>query len=74
VEAGKKAAAAVLGLQARVQKALSNTPQTAEQIAAGIGAAESTESVYLILEHLAANRSAKIATGEDPGKAAFTHA
>jgi glucose-6-phosphate isomerase len=71
---GLYASAAVLGLQARVQKALSNTPQTAEQIAAGIGAAESTESVYLILEHLAANRSAKIATGEDPGKAAFTHA
>jgi glucose-6-phosphate isomerase len=74
VEAGKKAAAAVLSLQAKTQAALSSTPQTAEQIAAGIGGAESTESVYLILEHLAANGGAKIATGGDPGKATFTHA
>jgi glucose-6-phosphate isomerase len=74
VEAGKKAAAAVLGLQGKIQKALSTTPQTAEQIAASSGVSESTESVYLILEHLAANGAAKIATGGDPGQAAFTQA
>ena len=61
VEAGKKAAAAVLSLQAKAHAALSNTPQTADQIAAAIGAAESAESVYLILEHLAANGRAKMA-------------
>ena len=71
VEAGKKAAAAVLALQARAREALSNTPQTAGQIAAGIGAAESAESVYLILEHLAANGRAKMALAADPGEVTF---
>ena len=61
VEAGKKAAAAVLGLQAKALAALSGAPQTADQIAAAIGAAQSAESVYLILEHLASNGRARIA-------------
>jgi len=73
VEAGKKAAAAVLSLQAKVQKALSNTPQTAEQIATSIGASASSESVYLILEHLGANGGTKIAKAGDPGNATFAH-
>ena len=71
VEAGKKAAAAVLSLQAKALAALSNTPQTADQIAAAIGAAESAESIYLILEHLAADRRAKMAPAADPGDATF---
>ena len=71
VEAGKKAAAAVLALQARAREALPNTPQTAGQIAAGIGAAESAESVCLILEHLAANGRAKMALAADPGEVTF---
>lgn len=54
VEAGKKAAAAVLDLQKRVVAALTGTPATVEQIAAASGSDE-PESVYLILEHLAAN-------------------
>jgi glucose-6-phosphate isomerase len=55
VEAGKKAAAGVLALQASVLAALDKTPRTAEQLAAAAGAPEATESVFLILEHLAAN-------------------
>jgi glucose-6-phosphate isomerase len=72
VEAGKKAAAGVLALQARVVGALSAAPQTAAQLAAALGAAESVETVYLLLEHLAANgRSSAAATG-DPGVRTFT--
>ena len=74
VEAGKKAAAAVLALQAKAHAALSNTPQTAAQIAAAIGAADSAESVYLILEHLSANGRAKLTPAADPGDATFTRA
>lgn len=71
VEAGKKAAASVLGLQARVLAALSTAPQTAEQIAAGIVAPESTEAVYLLLEHLTANGRSRVANSADPGQTTF---
>jgi glucose-6-phosphate isomerase len=64
VEAGKKAAAGVLALQAKVLAALTDAPQTAEQVAAAAGAPEAAESVFLILEHLAANGRARVA---DPG-------
>ncbi|HKB01502.1 MAG TPA: glucose-6-phosphate isomerase [Gemmataceae bacterium] len=60
VEAGKKAAAGVLALQGKVVAALSETPQTAEQLAATAGAPEAVELVYLILEHLAANGRARL--------------
>ena len=73
VEAGKKAAAAVLSLQAKAHAALSSTPQTADQVAAAIGAAQSAESVYLILEHLASNGRARIARAADPGETTFMH-
>jgi glucose-6-phosphate isomerase len=73
VEAGKKAAAAVLTLQAKARTALSGTPQTADQIAAAIDAAESAESIYLILEHLCSNGRARMAAGQaDPGVTTFT--
>jgi glucose-6-phosphate isomerase len=73
VEAGKKAAAAVLTLQAKARTALSSTPQTADQIAAAIDAAESAESIYLILEHLCSNGRARMAAGQaDPGVTTFT--
>jgi glucose-6-phosphate isomerase len=57
VEGGKKAAAAMLALQGKVIAALSPSPQTAGQIAAAaaVGATDQTETVYLLLEHLAAN-------------------
>jgi len=71
VEAGKQAAAAVLALQARVLAALSATPQSAEQIAAGLGAADQVETIYLLLEHLAANGRARWAGQKGPGQARF---
>ncbi|GEJ57476.1 glucose-6-phosphate isomerase [Anaeromyxobacter diazotrophicus] len=58
VEAGKKAAAAVLALQARVVGALGPTPRTSEELAAALGEPE-VETVHLLLEHLAANGRAR---------------
>jgi glucose-6-phosphate isomerase len=72
VEAGKKAAAAVLSLQAKALAALTAAPQTADQIAAAIGAAQSAESIHLILEHLASNGRAQIKRSADPGATTFT--
>jgi glucose-6-phosphate isomerase len=72
VEAGKKAAAGVLSLQTKAHAALSNAPQTADRIASAIDAAESAESVYLILEHLASNGRAQMTRVADPGKSTFT--
>jgi glucose-6-phosphate isomerase len=63
VEAGKKAAAAVLALQARVLAALRAQPQTAEELAEKVGAGERVETVFLLLEHLAANGRARKADG-----------
>jgi len=74
VEAGKKAAAAVLELQTKIVKALSTTPQTAEQIARDIGAADAVETVYWVLEHLAANKRAKIAQIAEVGTTTFCRA
>jgi glucose-6-phosphate isomerase len=54
VEAGKKAAAVVLALQARVVAALPKSAGTAEEIAAAIGEVD-VEAVFHLLEHLAAN-------------------
>jgi len=53
VEAGKKAAAGVLTLLARVKGALSAQPQTAGQIAGALS--EDPEAVWHALTHLAAN-------------------
>ncbi len=59
VEAGKKAAAGVLALQAKIVAALKahkGKQYTAEQIADEIGAKEEVETVFKILRHLSANR------------------
>ncbi len=72
VEAGKKAAAVVLELQAKVLSGLSSAPGTAEQIATAAGEPNSAEAVYLILEHLAANGRVKSAGGSDPAVATFS--
>jgi glucose-6-phosphate isomerase len=71
VEAGKKAAAAVLALQAKVLAALSGTPQTAAQVAAAAGDAGAAEGVFLLLEHLAANGRAKRVNDAGPAEATF---
>jgi len=72
VEAGKKAAAEVLDLELRVLEALGASPRTAEDLASAAGAADSTEKVYLLLEHLAANGRAKMARKKDPAETTFT--
>jgi glucose-6-phosphate isomerase len=71
VEAGKKAAAAVLDIQSKALAALSATPQTAEQIAAAAGESDDVETVFLVLEHLAANGRAAMTRSGRPGKATF---
>lgn len=57
VEAGKKAAALILDLQAKCIQTLraGNSPQTAEAVAASVGA--DPEETYHVLVHLAANRA-----------------
>ncbi|MDQ3625113.1 MAG: glucose-6-phosphate isomerase [Verrucomicrobiota bacterium] len=73
VEAGKKAAAAVLGLQLRVRQALAEggaQPRTAAQIATALG--EDPESIYHVLNHLAANASSvQLTSGPTPGEDRF---
>lgn len=71
VEAGKKAATAVLALQLKILATLSAVPQTAGQIAAAIGSEAEVETVYLILEHLAANGRAQVARLAEPGAMTF---
>lgn len=71
VEAGKKAAAAVLGLQGKVLGALSASPRTADQVAASLHDPGNVETVFLILEHLAANGRAGMIEHPDPGQTSF---
>jgi glucose-6-phosphate isomerase len=61
VEAGKKAATGVIALKLKISQALKASPGTAftaEALATQLGAAEQTELVFKILEHLAANGGA----------------
>ena len=56
VEAGKKAAQAVLAWQGKIMEHLkAGGSGTAEQIAAAMGAPEATETIFCILRRLAAN-------------------
>lgn len=74
VEAGKKAAATVLTLQGRVFAALEGEPRTAEELTRKLnpsGAAGDTETIYLILEHLAASGLARRVEGLSPESARF---
>ncbi len=58
VEAGKKAAANVIALKARVMRALreASEPLTAPQIAERAGAPDEAETVHHLLVHLSSNR------------------
>jgi len=71
VEAGKKAAAAVLDLQRQVLKAVQSVgqPMTLGELAESLGAGDRVESIYLTLRHLAANDRGIRLEG-DPGKPA----
>lgn len=76
VEAGKKAATAVLDLQGRLLAALGApgaTPRTAEAWAATLGPPADVETIYHLLDHLAANsgRGIKRSGGARPGEALF---
>jgi len=56
VEAGKKAATAVIALQSKIVTCLrSGNSGTAEEIAKAIGAEDEVETVYLTLRHLSSN-------------------
>ena len=78
VEAGKKAAGALLALQARVVAYLvekKGHALTAAQIASGMGAHHEDEAVFKICEHLAANPGRGVTkTGSGPTGAAFAAA
>ena len=65
VEAGKKAAAAVLDLQAKVVKFLQAEQRSLslEDLARNIGEPDRVESIYLILRHLQANQRGVILQG-----------
>jgi glucose-6-phosphate isomerase len=68
VEAGKKAAGAVIALQGKVLGYLAEKKGhalTSAQIASGIGAHDGFETVFKICEHLAANGRVKKAPGAD---------
>ena len=71
VEAGKKAAASILLLQGKVLSALSKSPKTAEQIASAIGVPDESETVCLLLEHLAANGRARSEKTDLPAAMAY---
>ena len=72
VEAGKKAATAVLELQKRIVTALHSAPKTAAEIASTLQA--DPEAVYHVLEHLAANGRANVERGSGPGSDRFSKA
>ncbi len=64
VEAGKKAAGGVIALKLRMADALRADPGeefTAEALAARLGQPDKTETVFKILEHLAANPGSGVA-------------
>ena len=71
VEAGKKAATAILDLQHRVTKALAASGATADELATKLKA--DPEDVYHVLVHLAANDSSIMRTpGDAPAQETFS--
>lgn len=69
VEAGKKAAGEFLALLGKVCGALSASPQTAEGIAASLGA--DAEDVFHCLNHLASNGKSVVTLGSNPAADQF---
>lgn len=75
VEAGKKAATAVITLQLKVLEYLGQKKGealTVKQIADGIGAAGQSESIFKICEHLVANRRGVKKQAGAPGAVTYT--
>lgn len=74
VEAGKKAARAILDLQKRALDSLEAQPGstlTASELARAVGAAEEVETIYHVLRHLAANGRIVSHPGASPAEAMF---
>lgn len=75
VEAGKKAAAAVLDLQQRVVKALKEevAPMSLSDLAASAGVPDQVEAIYKIVRHLQENHREVVVTGDlsKPGSLAI---
>jgi len=76
VEAGKKAAAAVLQLQGRVEACLKEAgkPMSADEVAQAIGEADSAETIFAIARHLAANGRLEVRRAERPYEDLFSAA
>lgn len=72
VEAGKKAAGDFLALLGKVAGSLSASAQTADAIAAALGA--DAEDVFHCLNHLAANGKASVTLGANPAADEFVAA
>jgi glucose-6-phosphate isomerase len=70
VEAGKRAARAVLELQGALLSALHESGQTCGELAAAVGAKSAAE-VWPVLQHLAANHRASWDMVRDPAGARF---
>jgi glucose-6-phosphate isomerase len=66
VEAGKKAAAAILDLQREIQDTvrIAEEPLTLEVLAGAIGVPDRIETVYQIVRHLAANQRGLVLSGD----------
>ncbi|MCX7891608.1 MAG: glucose-6-phosphate isomerase [Burkholderiales bacterium] len=73
VEAGKKAAAGILALQASLAAALGDEPRSAAALARAAGS-DDVEGAFLLLEHLAANGRARMLPGATPADARFARA
>ena len=71
VEAGKKAAASILALQAKLAAALDAMPRSTEVLALAAGSSD-VETAFLLLEHLAANGRARMRPGTSPADATFS--
>ncbi|MBI4010703.1 MAG: glucose-6-phosphate isomerase [Candidatus Rokubacteria bacterium] len=75
VEAGKKAAAGVLALQGqvvRILKANKGKAFTVDQLADEIGAKDEVETVFKVLQHLAANRDHGVKRSLPAGASVFS--
>jgi glucose-6-phosphate isomerase len=70
VEAGKKAASAVLALKPRLLGVLDDTPATAAEVAARAGVADA-ETAWFLLMRLAANGQAAYTSGDTPSRDRF---
>ena len=68
VEAGKKAAQAVITLQQKVMAQLEkqDAAATADELATAIGESDEAETVWRVLEHLSANGRARRSGGDGP--------